>query len=178
MIPGSKYQEGKPWMAEPENTWPCKKSFSPALAEEFRKDMLGGACCVVKEMGPHGEQEDDFPEVRKGGLDRLIRVYGYMMAAVHKWRRKKGAAEPVLINPTRIRGREIGYLAECLRSAELFLLEQAQKDLRSKAAGYRHGQRRGYQRSQKEAGCDWVKRKESNQRRIRDRGSTRDSQRP
>jgi hypothetical protein len=92
MIPGSKYQEGKPWMAELENTWPCTKSFSPAPAEEFRKDMLEGACCVVKEMGTPGEQEDDFPEVRKGGLD-WVRVYGYMMAAVHKWRRKKGAAD-------------------------------------------------------------------------------------
>jgi hypothetical protein len=45
MIPGSEYQEGRPWMAEPESAWPCKKSFSPAPAEEFRKDMLEGACC-------------------------------------------------------------------------------------------------------------------------------------
>jgi hypothetical protein len=131
MIPGSEYQEGKPWMADPENTWPCKKLFSPAPAEEFRKDMLEGACCVVKEVEPHGEQDDDFPEVRRGGLDQLIRVYGYVMAAVHKWRRKKGAAGPVLINPTRIRGREIGYpSAECLRSAELFLLDHAQKGMK------------------------------------------------
>jgi hypothetical protein len=36
-----------PWMVEPESTWPCKKSFSPAPAEEFRKDMREGACSVV-----------------------------------------------------------------------------------------------------------------------------------
>jgi hypothetical protein len=84
MVPGSEYQEGKPWMVEPENTWPCKKSFSPAPAEEFREDMLEGACCVVKEAGPHGKQKDDFPEVKKGGLEQLIRVYGFVMAAKHK----------------------------------------------------------------------------------------------
>jgi hypothetical protein len=118
-------------MAEPENAWPCKKSLSPAPAEDFRKDMMEGACCIVKEVVPHGEQEDDFPEVRRGGLDRLIRVYGYVIAAVHKWRGKQGAAGPVLINLTRVRGRVIRYpLAECLRSAELFLLEQAQKGMK------------------------------------------------
>ncbi len=80
-------------MAEPENTWPCKKSFSPAPAEEFRKDMLEGACCVTREIPPQGEQEDDFPEVRRGGLDWLIRVYGYAIAAVHRWKRKKEGDE-------------------------------------------------------------------------------------
>jgi hypothetical protein len=39
------------------------------------------------------ESEDlEFPEVKKGRLDQLIRVYGYMMAAVYKWRKKTGAA--------------------------------------------------------------------------------------
>jgi hypothetical protein len=84
MVFGSEYQVGMPWMMKPENAWPCKKSFSPAPTEEFRKDMREGACCVVS-----GEEKSDpeFPEVRKGGLDRLIRVYGYMMAAVYKWRK-------------------------------------------------------------------------------------------
>ncbi len=52
MVPGSEYQIGKPWMVGPENTWPCKKPFSPAPEEEFRKDMLEGACNVVKELQP------------------------------------------------------------------------------------------------------------------------------
>jgi hypothetical protein len=87
---------------------------------------------LVKEAAPHGKQEDDFPEVRRGGLDRLIRVYGYVMAAIHRWKRKKGAAGPVLINLTSLLGgRVIGYPSvECLRSAELFLLEQAQKGMK------------------------------------------------
>jgi hypothetical protein len=38
--------------------------------------------------------------VKKGGLDRLIRVYGYVMAAVYKWRKKDGAMGPVIINGT------------------------------------------------------------------------------
>jgi hypothetical protein len=49
--PGSEYQTGKPWMAEPEGgTWPCKKSFSPTPEEEFRKDMLEGACNILREL--------------------------------------------------------------------------------------------------------------------------------
>jgi hypothetical protein len=93
----SEYQEGRPWMVEPESAWPCKKSFSPAPAEEFRKDMLEGACCMIKRVAT---QEDGFPEVKRGGLDRLIRVYGYVMATVHRWKKKKGASGPALINIT------------------------------------------------------------------------------
>ncbi len=135
MIPGSEYQVGRPWMAEPESAWPCKKSFSPAPEEEFRKDMLEGACNVVKEVQAPGEEEDDFPEVIKGGLERLIRVYGLVMAAVYKWRKKRGAAGPVMINPIRTSDHTIGYpSAECLRSAELYLLEQAQKGMKISGA--------------------------------------------
>jgi hypothetical protein len=76
-------------MIEPEDMWPCKKWFSPAPEEEFRKDMLEGACNVVKELHPLRE-EDDFPEARKGGLERLVRVYEFVMATVNKSRRKKG----------------------------------------------------------------------------------------
>jgi hypothetical protein len=117
-------------MAMPESTWPCKKSFSPAPPEEFRKDMREGACCVaVGEENPGA----DFPEAKKGGLDRLIRVYGYVMAAVYKWRKKTGAMGPVIINGTQLpNGKVFGYPSiECLRAAELYLLEKAQKDLKA-----------------------------------------------
>jgi hypothetical protein len=70
-------------MTELEGTWPCKKSFSPAPEEEFRKDMLEGACNVVKGAQQRQNQEVSFPSVRKGGLEQLVRVYGYMMAAVY-----------------------------------------------------------------------------------------------
>jgi hypothetical protein len=115
MIPGSEYQEGKPWTVEPESTWPCKKSFSQAPVEEFRKDMLEGACNVVKEVQTPGEEEDDFPEVKRGGLERLIRVYGFVMSAMYKWRKKEGAAGPVMINPVKKEKYTISYpSAECL----------------------------------------------------------------
>jgi hypothetical protein len=55
MVLGLEYQVGMPWMVEPESTWPCKKSFSPAPVEEFRKDMREGACCVIsKDESPAG----------------------------------------------------------------------------------------------------------------------------
>jgi hypothetical protein len=90
MVFGSEYQVGMPWMIKPEKMWPCKKSFSPAPAEEFRKDMREKACCVVSKEEP---LEPEFPEVKKGGLDQLIRVYGYVMAAVYKWRKRRGRTD-------------------------------------------------------------------------------------
>jgi hypothetical protein len=71
--------------------------------------------------------------VKKGGLDRLIRVYGYVMAAVYKWRKKTGATGPVIINGTQLpSGKVFGYPSiQCLRAAELFLLKKAQKGLKT-----------------------------------------------
>ncbi len=73
--------------------------------------MREGACCMVS-----GEEnpEADFPEIRRGGLDRLIRVYGYVMAAVYKWRKKTGAMGPVIINGTNSQaGRCLGTRLSC-----------------------------------------------------------------
>ncbi len=66
-------------------------------------------------------------------MDRLIRVYGYVMAAVYKWRKKTGAVGPVIINGTQLpNGKVFGYPSiQCLRAAELFLLEKAQKNLKT-----------------------------------------------
>jgi hypothetical protein len=65
--PGSKYQIGKPWMIEPESKWPCKKSFSPAPEEEFRKDMLEGACKLLKSCSSHGKEVMTFQKPEKEG---------------------------------------------------------------------------------------------------------------
>jgi hypothetical protein len=121
---------GMPWMAKPESTWPCKKSFSPAPLEEFRKDMREGACCVISK---EELLDPEFPEVKKGDLDRQIHVYGYVMAAVYKWRKKAGAAGPVIIISTQLpNGKVFGYPSiQCLRAAELFLLESAQKGMKT-----------------------------------------------
>jgi hypothetical protein len=55
------------------------------------------------------------------------------MAAVYKWRKKTGATGPVIINGTQLpNGRVFGYPSiQCLRAAELFLLEKAQKGLKT-----------------------------------------------
>ncbi len=84
-------------------------------------------------VGKDETLEPEFPEVKKGGLDRLIRVYGYVMAAVYKWRKKTGAIGPVIINGTQLpSGKVFGYPSiQCLRAAELFLLEKAQKGLKT-----------------------------------------------
>ncbi len=50
-------------MAKPESMWPCKKSFSPAPEEEFRKDMREGACCVISK---EEILDTEFPEVKRG----------------------------------------------------------------------------------------------------------------
>ncbi len=84
-------------------------------------------------VGGEENSDPEFPEVRKGGLDRLIRVYGYVMAAVYKWRKKTGAMGPVIINGAQLpNGKVFGYPSiQCLRAAELFLLEKAQKGLKT-----------------------------------------------
>jgi hypothetical protein len=57
------------------------------------------------------------------------------MAAEYKWRKKRGATGPVMINSIRRGDHTIGYpSAECLRSAELYLLEWAQKGMKIKGA--------------------------------------------
>jgi hypothetical protein len=170
MVFGSEYQVGMPWMTRPEGTWPCKKSFSPVPIEEFRKDMIEGVCCVVS-----GEEnpEPDFPEVKKGGLDRLIRVYGYVMAAVYKWRKKTGAVGPVIINGAQLpNGKVFGYPSiQCLRAAELFLLEKAQKGLKTSRMRSLNVDTAFYirrcERNHEEAGGDWLARQESNTGSVR-----------
>ncbi len=55
------------------------------------------------------------------------------MAAVYKWRKKTGATGPVIINGIQPpNGKVFGYPSiQCLRAAELFLLESAQKGLKT-----------------------------------------------
>jgi hypothetical protein len=54
----------------------------------------------VKGTQQSSAEEICFPTVSIRGLDRLIRVYGYVMAAPYKWRKKTGAQGPVIINTT------------------------------------------------------------------------------
>ena len=40
MGPGTPYQEGMPWMKEPPEMWPTRKTFAPPPPEECKKDMM------------------------------------------------------------------------------------------------------------------------------------------
>jgi hypothetical protein len=53
------------WMREPVESWPCKKSFSPAPEEEFRKDMMKDVYNVVKGIKESPLVEVCLPTVRK-----------------------------------------------------------------------------------------------------------------
>ncbi len=72
------------------------------VVKNRRKDMLEGASNVVKELQQAPDGEDDFPMAGKGGLERLVRVFGLVMAAVYWWRKKKGAVEPPLSSSTQM----------------------------------------------------------------------------
>ncbi len=67
MAPGSEDQEGMAWMKEPMETWPCKKSFSPA-PEELREGMTEGVCGVVKSERTSNETGCGFPTAEKAGI--------------------------------------------------------------------------------------------------------------
>jgi hypothetical protein len=55
------------------------------------------------------------------------------MAAVYKWRKNTGAAGPVITNSSQLpNGKVFGYpYIQCLRAAELFLLESAQRGMKT-----------------------------------------------
>jgi hypothetical protein len=71
MGPGTPYQEGMPWMKEPPEMWPARKTFAPPPPEECKKDMMAMVAA---------------PRVRSGlwyppSADtraKLERVYGYV----------------------------------------------------------------------------------------------------
>jgi hypothetical protein len=44
--------------------------------------MMEGICNVVKGTKESPAGEVCFPATKKGGLDRLIKVYGYVVAAI------------------------------------------------------------------------------------------------
>jgi hypothetical protein len=81
-------------MRDPEELWPCEKLFSPSLEEEFRKDMMEGACNIVKGVQELSAGGTCFPAASKGGLDRLVRVYGYVISLSTNGGRKRGLEDP------------------------------------------------------------------------------------
>ncbi len=115
-------------MKEPMDAWPCKKSFCSAPEEEMRKDMLVDTCNTVTGVPGAEKGQPPFPSPTKVGLDRLLRVYGYLFAAAYKWRKKEGSQGPVLINSVSSERQRKGYpSSECRQAREMYLLELAQK---------------------------------------------------
>jgi hypothetical protein len=97
--------------------------------------MMEGACTIVKGAKESSAGEACFPAISKWSLDILVRVYGYVVAAIYKWRKKTGAQGHVIINPIEDRMQRIGYpSAEFRRAGELYLLELAQKGMGISAA--------------------------------------------
>ncbi len=176
MGPGLEYQDSMAWMKEPMETWPFKKSFSPAPEEQFRKDMMEGAYNTVRGVKELPEGEVCFPTISKGGLGILIRLYGYVVAAIYKWRKKTGARGPVIINPIKGRVRKIGYLtAECRRAGKLYLTRvgpEGNGDIRSKNAGHERSDRRGHAQAKEEAHHGGFEDQEPDRWDIRERGAT------
>jgi hypothetical protein len=56
----------------------------------MRKVMLAAACNTTLATLPAEGSQVLFPTLSKGGLDRLVRIYGYVFAAVYKWKKKAG----------------------------------------------------------------------------------------
>ncbi len=46
MGPGTPYQDGLPWMRNPPEMWPARKTFRPPPQEECRKDVLSVVVAV------------------------------------------------------------------------------------------------------------------------------------
>jgi hypothetical protein len=77
------------------------------------------------------EKEPEIPKLQEEGLDKLIRVCGYVFAAVYIWRKKEGAQGPVLINPIEAGKRKVGYSSvKCQHVGEMYLLALAQKGMK------------------------------------------------
>ncbi len=86
-----------------------KKSFGLVPQEEIRKDMLVASCNAISRASDTEEKHLPFPSPAKGGLERLLRVYGYVFGAMYKWRKKTGAQSPILISAMESSGGEVGY---------------------------------------------------------------------
>jgi hypothetical protein len=126
MAPGTPYQDGLPWMKDPEEAWPVKKKFSTPPAEECRKDVLKAAGGVRMTPGLV------YP-ARATTRAKLERIYGYVFTAVARFK-KLPAFSPVGIRAegrTKERPQAIyGPPAEKYRAAaRQFLIQDAQASL-------------------------------------------------
>jgi hypothetical protein len=80
MESGTPYQEGLPWMKEPPETWPTKKTFTPPPPEECKKDMLAMVKVTRVRSGLWYPPSADTRA-------KLERVYGYVYTFLAKFKK-------------------------------------------------------------------------------------------
>jgi hypothetical protein len=125
MGPGTPYQEGLPWMREPPEAWPTKKTFTPPPPEECKKDMLAMVKVARVRSGLWNPPSADTRA-------KLERVYGYVYTFL-AGDRKLDNFTPIAVQ-TRGTGKETmtthGPPAEQYReAARLCLLQDAQMSI-------------------------------------------------
>ena len=49
MAEGTPYQDGQPWMYQPVDSWPVKKTFTAPPPEEIKSKIRQAACNVIRE---------------------------------------------------------------------------------------------------------------------------------
>jgi hypothetical protein len=125
MEPGTPYQEGMPWMRDPPETWPAKKTFAPPPPEECKKEMM--AMVKTAQVKP-GLWYPPSADTRA----KLERVYGYVYTFL------AGARRLANFTPITKRSRTVGKETVTTHSppaeqyreaARLCLLRDAQASL-------------------------------------------------
>ncbi len=126
MGPGTPYQKGLPWMRDPPEMWPTRKTFMQPPPEECKNDMLGMVGAVRAAPGLW------YPP-RADTRAKLEHVYGYVYAFLASARRHSSYA----LASVRIRGtgKEVGRTygspsEACREAARLLLLQDAQAGIR------------------------------------------------
>jgi transposase InsO family protein len=125
MGPGTPYQEGMPWMKEPPETWPTRKTFAPPPPEECKKDMMAMIAVARVKSGLW------YPPSASTRA-KLERVYGYVYTFL-AGARKLASFTPVTRRTRTVKGETVvthSPPAEQYReAARLCLLRDAQASI-------------------------------------------------
>jgi hypothetical protein len=114
----SHYQNGQPWMREPEGEWPTKKQFSAPPAEERRKDVVTVASALSATA----------PGAKFKSLPKLVNIYAYVFQAIRRWKTYR-------VDPVRWEQRLGPPPPEAVEAAVLYLIKESQKGINLKDIG-------------------------------------------
>ncbi len=56
--------------------------------------MMAVVCAVMSDTVSAHKEPEEFLVLARGGLERLLRVLGYVFAASYKWKKRKGPRGP------------------------------------------------------------------------------------